>query len=81
MDTVHAAFLHGGATRVEDTEPGSFAYYQAQQPRRPASSCVDTEWGTSYGVYRPAEEDSYYWRIGHHAVPVLRHGADRRRWA
>ncbi len=24
MDTVHAAFLHGGANRFEDTAPGSF---------------------------------------------------------
>jgi hypothetical protein len=68
MDTVHAAFLHGGATRVEDTQPGTFAYYQAKQ-RDAMFSVVDTEWGTSYGVRRPAEEDTYYWRIAHQMFP------------
>ncbi len=68
MDTVHAAFLHGGATRVEDTQPGTFAYYQARQ-REATFTVLDTEWGTSYGVRRPAEEDTYYWRIAHQLFP------------
>jgi phthalate 4,5-dioxygenase len=68
MDTIHAAFLHSGATRVEDTEPGTFAYYQARQ-RDANFSVMDTEWGTSYGVRRPAEPDTYYWRIAHQLFP------------
>jgi len=68
MDTIHAAFLHGGATRVEDTQPGTFAYYQARQ-RDASFSVLDTDWGTSYGVRRPAEEDTYYWRIAHQLFP------------
>jgi hypothetical protein len=68
MDTVHAAFLHSGATRVEDTQPGSFAYYQAKH-RDAVFSVMDTAWGTSYGVRRPAEEDTYYWRIAHQLFP------------
>jgi phenylpropionate dioxygenase-like ring-hydroxylating dioxygenase large terminal subunit len=68
MDTIHAAFLHGGATRVEDTKPGTFAYYQARQ-RDAIFSVLDTDWGTSYGVRRPAEEDTYYWRIAHQLFP------------
>jgi phenylpropionate dioxygenase-like ring-hydroxylating dioxygenase large terminal subunit len=68
MDTIHAAFLHGGATRVEDTTPGTFAYYQARQ-RDAAFSVLDTDWGTSYGVRRPAEDDTYYWRIAHQLFP------------
>ena len=68
MDTVHAAFLHSGATRVEDTQPGTFAYYQARQ-RDAMFAVLDTEWGTSYGVRRPAEEDTYYWRIAHQLLP------------
>jgi phthalate 4,5-dioxygenase len=68
MDTVHAAFLHSGATRVEDTIPGTFAYYQARS-RSAKFDVVDTEWGTSYGVARPAEEDSTYWRIAHQLLP------------
>ena len=68
MDTVHAAFLHSGATRLEDTIPGTFAYYQAKQ-RDARFSVIDTEWGTSYGVRRPAEDDTYYWRIAHQMFP------------
>jgi phenylpropionate dioxygenase-like ring-hydroxylating dioxygenase large terminal subunit len=68
MDTVHAAFLHSGATRVEDTQPGTFAYYQAKN-RDAVFSVLDTEWGTSYGVRRPAEDDTYYWRIAHQLFP------------
>jgi phenylpropionate dioxygenase-like ring-hydroxylating dioxygenase large terminal subunit len=68
MDTVHAAFLHSGATRVEDTVPGTFAYYQARS-RSARFDVVDTEWGTSYGVARPAEDDTTYWRIAHQLLP------------
>jgi phthalate 4,5-dioxygenase oxygenase subunit len=68
MDTVHAAFLHSGATRIEDTKPGTFAYYQARQ-RDARFDVLDTEFGTSYGVYRPAEEDTNYWRIAHQLFP------------
>jgi hypothetical protein len=30
---------------------------------------LDTEWGTSYGVRRPAEDDTFYWRIAHQLFP------------
>jgi nitrite reductase/ring-hydroxylating ferredoxin subunit len=68
MDTVHAAFLHYGAERFEDQEPGSFNYYQYRQ-RAPRFQTIDTEVGVSYGAYRPAEEDTYYWRIAHMMFP------------
>jgi hypothetical protein len=32
-------------------------------------SVIDTDWGTSYGVRRPAEDDTYYWRIAHQLFP------------
>ena len=64
LDTVHAAFLHWGADRVEDQEPKSFLYYHFQERRNARFVAKDTESGCAYGAYRPAEEDSYYWRIG-----------------
>src|SRR4051812_489936 len=70
MDTVHAAFLHGGATRPEDTEPGSLQYYEVKV-RNGKFVVKDTEVGVSYGMYRPAEEDSYYWRVGHMLFPCF----------
>lgn len=68
MDTVHAAFLHGGANRPEDQPPGSFTRYHYGE-RAPRFQVLTTDWGTSYGAYRPAEEDSYYWRIAHMLFP------------
>ena len=68
MDTVHAAFLHGGASRPEAQDPKSFNYYHYRQ-RAPQFAVLNTEWGTSYGAYRPAEEDSHYWRIAHMLLP------------
>jgi phenylpropionate dioxygenase-like ring-hydroxylating dioxygenase large terminal subunit len=68
MDTVHAAFLHFGASRPEDQKPGSYNFYQANQ-RHAKFSVVETEFGTSYGAYRPAEDDTYYWRMAHMLFP------------
>jgi hypothetical protein len=68
MDTVHAAFLHGGASRVETSTPGTGGYYTAKN-RSAKFSVIETDFGTSYGAYRPAEEDSYYWRIAHVLFP------------
>ena len=64
MDTVHAAFLHFGATAPQDLQPGTAGYYIARSAT-PRFSVLDTEFGYIYGAYRPAEEDSYYWRIAH----------------
>jgi phenylpropionate dioxygenase-like ring-hydroxylating dioxygenase large terminal subunit len=68
MDTVHAAFLHFGAAKPEDQKPRSYNFYQANQ-RHARFSVVETEFGTSYGAYRPAEEDTYYWRMAHMLFP------------
>jgi phenylpropionate dioxygenase-like ring-hydroxylating dioxygenase large terminal subunit len=67
MDTVHAAFLHGSFT-PQEVEPGTVQAF-TQENKAPRFSVLDTEWGTSYGAYRPAGEDSYYWRISHILFP------------
>ena len=36
---------------------------------RPRYEVVETEFGTSYGAYRPAEADTYYWRVAHFLFP------------
>jgi nitrite reductase/ring-hydroxylating ferredoxin subunit len=68
IDTSHLGFLHLGAVKPEDTKPGSFDYYLVKD-RAPKYDVVDTEFGTSYGCYRPAEPDTYYWRIAHYLLP------------
>jgi phenylpropionate dioxygenase-like ring-hydroxylating dioxygenase large terminal subunit len=70
MDTAHAAFLHGGAARLEDTEPGSLVYYEVKT-RAGKFSVRDTNYGTAYSMYRPAEEDTLYHRIGHMLFPCF----------
>jgi phthalate 4,5-dioxygenase oxygenase subunit len=63
LDTGHVGFLHWGSARLQDARPGSFAYYAIKE-LSPRYRVVDTDYGTLYGAYRPAEQDSYYWRIG-----------------
>ena len=68
LDTIHAAFLHFGTAKLEEQAPGSFNFYHIKT--RDARFVVrDTEFGASYGAYRPAEDDTYYWRIAHVAFP------------
>ncbi len=68
MDTVHQAFLHYGAEKPTDIQPGTAGFYIARQ-RQAKFSVIETEFGTSYGAYRPAEDDTYYWRIAHMMLP------------
>jgi phenylpropionate dioxygenase-like ring-hydroxylating dioxygenase large terminal subunit len=68
IDTVHAAFLHGGHRRLDDAMPGSSDFYIAKN-RDARYSVLETDFGTSYGGYRPAEEDTTYWRIANFIMP------------
>ena len=68
LDTIHAAFLHSAPNRVRVAEPGTFAYY-TRQSMHGDFSVRETDHGTSYGMYRPAEEDTSYWRVGHLLFP------------
>jgi phthalate 4,5-dioxygenase len=68
IDTSHLGFLHLGAVKPEQTKPGTFDYYNVTD-RAPKYEVADTEFGTSYGAYRPAEADTYYWRIAHFLFP------------
>ncbi|HEY7365924.1 MAG TPA: Rieske 2Fe-2S domain-containing protein [Methylomirabilota bacterium] len=70
IDTSHLGFLHLGAVKPEDTAPGTFDYYNVAE-RAPRYEVVDTPFGTSYGAYRPAETDTYYWRIAHFLFPCF----------
>jgi nitrite reductase/ring-hydroxylating ferredoxin subunit len=62
MDTVHAAFLHGGQNTSDEYEQGSFNYYQ-YKTRSARFSTIETEYGLANGAFRPAEDDTYYWRV------------------
>jgi phthalate 4,5-dioxygenase len=68
IDTVHVAFLHGGHRRLEETEPGTPGYYTARE-RAARYKVTDAAYGVSYGAFRSAEDDTYYWRIAHFLFP------------
>jgi phenylpropionate dioxygenase-like ring-hydroxylating dioxygenase large terminal subunit len=68
IDTSHLSFLHLGAVKPEDAVPGSFDYYGVKD-RAPKYDVHETEFGTAYGAYRPAEADTYYWRIANFLFP------------
>jgi hypothetical protein len=68
IDTVHAAFLHYTSAGVSNAQPGSAGYYQRIEAAA-RYSALDTDFGTSYGAYREAEPDTYYWRVAHFLFP------------
>jgi phthalate 4,5-dioxygenase len=79
MDTAHQGILHFGAVSLEDAldpvkaqeaYPGpveDLKYIVAN--RAPRFIIKDAEFGCSYGAYRPAEEDSNYFRTMHWLFP------------
>ncbi len=68
IDTSHLSFLHLGSVKPEDAVPGSFDYYGVKD-RAPKYDVLETEFGTTYGAYRPAEADTYYWRVANFLFP------------
>jgi phenylpropionate dioxygenase-like ring-hydroxylating dioxygenase large terminal subunit len=69
IDTSHISFLHRNLQ--EDAfaaTPDEFNKYVGADSA-PRYMVDETEYGTIYGAYRPAEEDSYYFRIGQFVLP------------
>ena len=68
IDTSHLGFLHMGALDAANMQAGTFGYYTVKD-RRPRYQIVDTDGGTMYGAYRPAEPPMDYWRIAQFLFP------------
>jgi len=68
IDTSHLGFLHQGRVPAEAAEPGTFSFYGLNE-RAPKYAVVDTDYGAMYGAYRPAEAETYYWRIAQYLFP------------
>jgi len=66
VDTSHFNFLHGRFNW--NPSPGTFEYYM-ERDKSPKYAVTETEFGTSYGAYRPAEPGTNYWRIAHFLFP------------
>jgi len=68
IDTSHLNFLHFGSLGSSDfgpTDPNRFGAIH----RDPEYMAENTELGTIYGAYRPADNNQTYWRIAHFLFP------------
>jgi hypothetical protein len=70
IDTVHSNFLHDGAVDINSLTPGNNDYYRRAN-LAPKFTAIDTEYGTTYAAYVPAEADSTYWRIANFLFPCF----------
>jgi phenylpropionate dioxygenase-like ring-hydroxylating dioxygenase large terminal subunit len=68
VDTSHFGFLHFITDPEHTPTPGTFEDYMAQD-RCPRYDVEETEYGARYGAYRPADGDTYYWRIAQFLLP------------
>ena len=68
IDTSHFGFLHVGSVRPEQVADDNLLKYQVGN-RAPAYHVADTDWGTMYSAYRPAEDGKTYWRFAHFGFP------------
>jgi phenylpropionate dioxygenase-like ring-hydroxylating dioxygenase large terminal subunit len=68
IDTSHFSFLHAGKVSADEADPTSQGRYALINPA-PEYHVADTDWGTMYAAYRPAEEGQTYWRFAHFLFP------------
>jgi hypothetical protein len=68
LDTSHFSFLHTGKITIEDIDPNHLERFQLTD-RAPRYHFRETEWGTMYAAYRPAQPGHLYYRFGHFAMP------------
>ena len=68
LDTSHFSFLHTGKITVDDIDPNHLERFQFTD-RAPRYHFRETDWGTMYAAYRPAQPGHLYYRFGHFAMP------------
>jgi phenylpropionate dioxygenase-like ring-hydroxylating dioxygenase large terminal subunit len=68
IDTAHFGYLHAGHVDPDDVPEDSPVYHTITH-RAPEYRVADTPWGTQYAAYRPAGEDSIYWRFANFLFP------------
>jgi phenylpropionate dioxygenase-like ring-hydroxylating dioxygenase large terminal subunit len=68
IDTSHFGFLHIGSVKPEQVPDDNWIKYQVAN-RAPDYRVADTDWGTMYTAFRPAEDGRTYWRFAHFGFP------------
>ncbi len=70
IDTSHFGFLHAGAVQPDDVDPNTMHRYGLIN-RTPRYHVKETEWGTMYDAYRPADSGNYFHRFAHFMFPCF----------
>ena len=70
LDTSHLNFLHYGSMGEGDFEPNDETRF-GMIHRDPEYHVRDTDTGTMYGAYRPADQGNVYWRFAHFLFPCV----------
>ena len=68
IDTSHFGFLHTGSVQPEDVAPDSLLRWTVVN-RAPEYHVTDTDYGTMYSAYRPADKGQTYWRFANFLFP------------
>jgi len=68
IDTSHFGFLHTGSVQPDDVLPDSLMRWTVVN-RAPEYHMTDTDYGTMYCAYRPAEKGQTYWRFANFLFP------------
>jgi phthalate 4,5-dioxygenase len=68
IDTSHFGFLHTGSVQPDDVPPDSLMRWTVTN-RAPEYHITDTDYGTMYCAYRPAEPGQTYWRFANFLFP------------
>ncbi|MGH7030615.1 MAG: Rieske 2Fe-2S domain-containing protein, partial [Stellaceae bacterium] len=68
IDTSHFGFLHAGSVDPADLAADNLIRWTVAN-RAPEYHVADTDWGTMYAAYRPAEAGQTYWRFANFLFP------------
>jgi phenylpropionate dioxygenase-like ring-hydroxylating dioxygenase large terminal subunit len=70
IDTSHFGFLHVGSVQPDDVDPDSM-YRWGLIDRAPRYHVRETDWGTMYAAYRPANPGHLFYRFAHFLFPCF----------
>jgi phthalate 4,5-dioxygenase len=70
IDTSHFGFLHIGGLKIEDV-PTDTIHKWGVGDRAPDYKATETDWGTMYAAYRPADAGNLYYRFAHFMFPFI----------
>ncbi|RDJ19911.1 (2Fe-2S)-binding protein [Bosea caraganae] len=70
IDTSHFGFLHVGTVDADDVDEDNMHRWGLLD-RAPMYKVKDTDWGTMYAAYRPADAGQLYYRFAHFMFPCF----------